>query len=97
MNSFFNHKRRGSWFSNIHRRWYELDGFIMRQGQRHRYAKKLSTVGEATISDHKPKKLVVDIRTRKWRRVFGRRRRTPQIKWENLKIEEVQRRLLTAA
>ena len=27
-NSFFRHRLRGTWFSNIHRRWYELDGFL---------------------------------------------------------------------
>ena len=64
VNSFFNHKRRGTWFSNIHRQWYELDGFIMREGQRHRHAIKLQTVSESTISDHKPKLLLVDVRKR---------------------------------
>ena len=41
-----------------------------------------------TISDHKPKKVVLDLRRRKkWRREYVRRR-TPVIRWERLKEEE---------
>ena len=96
VNSFVNHKRRGTWFSNIHRRWYELDGFIMREGQRHRHARKLQTVAESTLSDHKPKLLVVDVRKRKWRRAFEAKR-TPRIRWEALKVEATERRYAAAA
>ena len=56
VNSFFTHRRRGTWFSNIHRQWYELDGFMMREGQRHRHARKMRTVAESALSDHKPKR-----------------------------------------
>ena len=34
-NSFYNYRYRGTWFSNFNRRWYELDGFLMRGKQRH--------------------------------------------------------------
>ena len=84
VNSYFNHKRRGTWFSNIHRRWYELDGFAMRENQRHRHARRMRTVGEAAVSDHKPKLLVVDISKKKWRRQYVARK-VPLIKWEALK------------
>ena len=67
VNSFFNHKRRGTWFSHIHRQWYKLDGFVMREGQRHCHARRIRTMGEAAVSDHKPKWLLVDIKNRKWR------------------------------
>ena len=40
INSFFNHKWQGTWFSIPLKRWYELDGFIMRDNQRHKYVKK---------------------------------------------------------
>ena len=33
VNSFSNHKRRGTWFNPALRRWYELDGFIMKTTQ----------------------------------------------------------------
>ena len=90
-NSFFNHKRRGTWFSNIHRRWYELDGFVMREDQRHRHARRMKTIGEASLSDHKPKLLLVDVSKRKWRRVF-KSRKVPVVQWEALKNEQVCKR-----
>ena len=89
VNSFFNHKKRGTWFSNIHRQWYELDGFIMREGQRHRHARKMRTVAESSLSDHKPKRLIVDIKKRQWKRNFVSKR-TPRVRWEALKVEAVE-------
>ena len=53
INSFYSHKRRGTWFHPALGRWYEIDGFLMRQEQRHANVKKISTVGESSISDHK--------------------------------------------
>ena len=91
VNSFFNHKRRGTWFSDIHRQWYELDGFVMREEQRYRHAKRIKTMSEAAVSDHKPKWMLVDIRKRKWRREYEARR-IPAIKWEALKNEQVASR-----
>ena len=89
VNSFYRHKRRGSWFSNIHRRWYELDGFVMRREERAKHVKRVNTVGEASVSDHKPKKMVVSLKKRKWRKV--NRKRAPRVKWEALREEEVAR------
>ena len=95
-NLFFSHKRRGTWFSNLHRQWYELDGFMMREGQRHRHARKMRTVAESTLSDHKPKKLVVDVSKKKWRRAFEPKR-VPRIRWEALKVEETEKRFAETA
>ena len=39
VNSFSNHAKRRTWFNKSSKRWYELDGFIMRASQRHRHAK----------------------------------------------------------
>ncbi|MCP3661889.1 MAG: hypothetical protein GY696_05230 [Gammaproteobacteria bacterium] len=86
VNSYFNQKKRGTWFNRMLGRWYELDGFIMRREDRHRYVKKLSTVGELTISDHKPVKIVVEIK--KWHWKTEARKRTPKIRWEKLKEAE---------
>ena len=91
-----NHKRRGTWFSHIHRQWYELDGFVMREEQRHRHAKRIKTMSEAAVSDHKPKWMLVDIRKRKWRREYEARR-IPAIKWEVLKNEQVASRFQAEA
>ena len=67
VNSFFNHRKRGTWFSNFNRRWYELDGFLMMNRERQRHVKRVCTVGEMAFSDHKPKKMTLMLRKRKWR------------------------------
>ena len=66
-----------------------MDGFVMRSEERHRFVRKVKTVGERTISDHKPKKMVVTMKAKKWRRVHVRKK-TPRINWEKLKVEEVE-------
>ena len=86
LNSFFNQKKRGTWFNRMLGRWYEIDGFIMRQEDRHRYVRKLNTVGEMTISDHKPKKLVLEIK--KWHWKTQVKKKIPKIRWEKLKETE---------
>merc|ERR1711989_183832 len=64
----------------------------MREEERHRYVKKVKTVGENTISDHKPKKLVLDIsKKKKWRRRYAKKR-IPTIQWEKLRGEEMEKK-----
>lgn len=91
VNSFYSHKKRGTWFHPALGRWYELDGFLMRQEQRHANVKKVSTVGESSISDHKPKKLTL---VRKWKKYNSeeKKARIPRIKWESLRNEETELR-----
>ena len=88
VNSFFNHRQRGTWFSNIFKRWYEIDGFLMRNRERQQHVRKLCTIGEAALSDHKPKKLRVELKKKRWRKPI-QRKKTPRIKWEMLQVEEV--------
>ena len=91
INSFYNHKKRGTWCHPGRGTWYELDGFIMRQEQRHVNVKKICTVGESSISDHKPKKLTL---TRKWKKYSKEenKKRIPRIKWEALRNENTEER-----
>ena len=35
-NSFVWHAERGTWFNKMYGRWNELDGFVVRQIERHR-------------------------------------------------------------
>ena len=88
--SFHKHKRRGTWFNNMNRQWYEIDGFIMRKEQRHKTVIKISTIGEATISDHKPKKLKIKTNLKKWRTGETNKKKAPRIKWEMLNNEETE-------
>ena len=87
VNSYYCHKSRGTWFSQIHRRWYELDGFVMTNRQRHKHTVKVKTIQEYTISDHKPKKLEIK-HTKTKRRKQERTKRNTNIQHEKLKDEE---------
>ena len=88
VNSFSNHKRRGTWFNPALRRWYELDGFMMRNHQRHKLVRKICTIGESSLSDHLPKKLTVQITVDK---KFNRPRKKPppRIVWEKLRQDNI--------
>ena len=85
-NSYLCHPSRGTWFNRSWRRWYELDGFLVKKTQRHRILKRMVTVNEMSMSDHKPKLLSITVRQKKWRRYDDKR--TPQINWAKLKDPE---------
>ena len=87
-NSYSQHPKRGTWFSSIHRRWYELDGFLMRNRERQQHVRKICTVGEAALSDQKPKKLRLDLKKRRWREAHVGKR-VPMVKWEGLSNDQV--------
>ena len=89
-NSFVRHKRRGTWFNRMYGRWYELDGFVVRKGERHRMVRRIRTVEEMSLSDHKPKSIKIAVSERKWRAIGGDRRRK-RIKWELLRDEGKKR------
>ena len=86
VNSYFNHRRRGTWFHMVLNRWYELDSFLMRGNQRHKFARKISTISEASLSDHKPVVLKIELKNKLKKR--KREKKTPRIKWECLKDPE---------
>jgi len=87
VNSFVKHKSRGTWFNRMNGRWYELDGFIVKKDERHRLVKRMRTVNEMSMSDHKPKSISVKIVEKKWR-TCGGRKSSQKIKWEVLKEVE---------
>lgn len=89
VNSFYNHKNRGTWFNQMNGRWYELDGFLMKTEQRHRHVLKVCTVGEMVLSDHKPKKISIKTSKWHWNNNNKVKKRTPKINWEKLKNHEV--------
>ena len=88
-NSFLPHKSRGTWFHNRLKRWYELDGFLMRREQWRGMVRRMKVRGASGLSDHKVKCLELESRMRRWRRA-GRVERPPKIKWERLKCPEVR-------
>ena len=75
VNCFYKHRNRSTWRHPARNTWYDLDGFIMKQKQRYCHARKIRTVNEGSYSDHKPKMLVLKMRTRrKWRSRGGKER-----------------------
>jgi len=75
VNSYMRHRRRGTWFNRFYGRWYELDGFIVRRGERHRLVRRMHVVEERTLSDHKPKRMIVKRKGKRWRGGGGRKER----------------------
>ena len=90
LNTYSNHSKRGTWYSNIWRRWYELDGFLMKKEQRQRTARKITTDGAEGLSDHLQVILTINCReARKWRNDNTKK---PDINWEKLNNEETAAR-----
>jgi hypothetical protein len=87
-NSFWNHGNRRTWFSNIHKRWYELDGFLLKKDQRHKVLRKINTAQETTLSDHKPKIMTIRIHTKTWKYQTEDEKK-PRIAFDALKTKEV--------
>ena len=85
MNSFVRHAERGTWFNRMHGRWYELDGFVVKQNERHCMIRRIRSERKNELSDHKPKKVMICVEKR-WRAVNGERKR--RIIWEVLRDSE---------
>ena len=87
VNSYMRHARRGTWLHMRYGRWYELDGFVVRKNERQRMVRKMWTMDDGVLSDHRPKCMRVKVNKKRWRNVRERERRVPRIKWECLKEE----------
>ena len=59
VNIFVRHDGRGTWFNRMYGRWYELDGFVVRQNERHRMIRTMRSERMNELSDHKTKKVVI--------------------------------------
>ena len=57
--NFVRHDERGTWFNWMYGRWYELDGFVVRQNGRHQMVSRMRSERMNELSDHKHKKLVI--------------------------------------
>ena len=77
------HHNRGTWFSNIWMQLHELDGFIMRQDQSHKKVKKMATIRENSISDHRSKTIMIKTNKKAWR-YAGRGESVGRINWKNI-------------
>jgi len=82
VNSYMKHERRGTWFHMRYGRWYELDGFIVRKGERHRMVESMKTMSEWQLSDHRPKVMKVRKMKKKWRTQGRKESEVPRINWK---------------
>ena len=90
VNSFFQHKNRGTWKNPANGSWHELDGFLVKQKERSRKVVYVSTVGVNKLSDHRAKRMTCTMENKKKRHHGStkvQRRRT--VDWDKLKIPEV--------
>ena len=46
-------QKRGTWFNRGNETWYEIDGFITREEDRHRIAKAVKIKSSEMLSYHK--------------------------------------------
>ena len=89
VNSFFNHKRRGTWKCPARGTWHELDGFLVKQQQRSRLVKNVWTTStRRSLTDHKPKVISCWLDKEKTRK---HKPPTPKINWDNLRQGETKK------
>ena len=73
------------------RRWYELDGFIVRKRDRAGLVRRMCGASEWGLSDHRPKCVRVRVCTRKWRAVAtNEETRVPRVMHERMSDERVR-------
>ena len=89
VNSFLPHKNRGMSFHNRFRRWYELDGFLMRKEQQRGMVRRMKVDGAGGLSNNEVNCLEVERQVRRWRRA-GRIERVPKMRWQRLLLPEVK-------
>ena len=61
--SFVRMEHRGTWFSRLQAKWYELDGFVLKNKQRRNILENIEVINEDSFSDHRPKMLTVKLAT----------------------------------
>ena len=88
-NSYMKHARRGTWQHPRTGRWYDLDGFLVRRDERHAMVRRMKTMDDSELSDHRAKGMKVRVIGRKWR-TEGGVKRPPRVKWEALRREETR-------
>ena len=88
VNSFMRYKRRGTWRHPATGRWHELDGFLVRGGERQKMVRKVWTRDERELSDHRPVCMRLNVELRRWRTEGRKERRVPRVRWEGLMNEE---------
>ena len=63
VNSFFYVKKGSTWLTRANKVWYDLDGFITREEDRHRIVKALKIKSNEMLSDHKTVEMKLKMKT----------------------------------
>ena len=88
VNSFFYMKKRGTWFNRGNKAWYEIDGFITREEDRHRIVKAVKIKSSEMLSDHKIVEMKIRMRTRRYSNEREQKKRR-NINWEKMMNREM--------
>ena len=88
VNSFFYMKKRGTWFNRASNTWYEIDGFITREEDRHRIVKALKIKHNEMLSDHKIVEMKLKMKTPR-RSKERKQKKRGNINWEKMMNREI--------
>ena len=88
--SYSSHSKRGTWYSNICRRWYELEGYLMKKQQRHCTARKNHHRGSRRLSNRR--QVILTINCKEARKCMNDNTKKPEINWEKLNKEKTAAR-----
>ena len=88
VNSFFQVKKRGTLFNRANKAWYELDGFITKEEDRHRIVKALKIKSNEMLSDHKIVEMKLKMKTPRHSNE-RRQKKRPNIIWEKMMNREI--------
>ena len=81
-------KKRGTWFNRGNRTWYEIDGFITREEDRHRIAKALKIKSNEMLSDHKIVEMKMKMKTPRHSNE-RRQKKRGNINWKKMMNREI--------
>ena len=81
-------KKRGTWLNRASKTWYEIDGFITREGDRLRIVKALNIKHNEMLSDHKIVEMKLKMKTPRRSNVRKQKKRG-YINWEKMMNREI--------
>ena len=81
-------KKRGTWFNRGNKTWYEIDGFITREEDRHRIVKAVKIKSSEMLADHKIVEMKLKMRTPRYSNERKEKKRR-NINWEKMMNREI--------
>ena len=81
-------RKRGTWLNRGNKTWYEIDGFITREEDRHRIVKTVKIKSSEMLSDHKIVEMKLKMRTPRYSNERKQKKRR-NINWEKMMNREI--------